>query len=173
MPSFRHHDDFHLLQSCNEFEHIAYSCSGSSISSSFCSRFRSGFRSRPLNSFSPPDVLGPFRALSSSVCSNTFNANILCLRDSAIGVIVARTARQPSSISFLSTKPFMDLSRVNVAAVNVFAPRSAQLSCDLTVLSVSVFALMTCCDRSDFQRFDFSDTLTSTDPTHCRTVHVK
>ena len=86
--------------------------------------------------------------MSSSACSNTFNAIIVCLPESAVGAIVARIARQPSSICFLSTNLFRDLSRVHVAAVDVFVPRSAQLSCDLTVLRVSVFDLMTCCNHN-------------------------
>ena len=86
--------------------------------------------------------------MSSSACSNTVNANIVCLPEYAVGAIVARTARQPSSICSLSTNLFRDLSRVNVVAVDVFVPRSAQLSCDLTVLRVSVFALMTCCNHN-------------------------
>ena len=53
------------------------------------------------------------------------------------------TPQETLSIEFLSTNPFKFLSRLNVPAVNVFVPRSAQLSCDFTVLSDLFFPFFT------------------------------
>ena len=123
---------------------IAYSCSGS----------------RPLIIFSPLDVTRLFLAISSSVRSNTANAAALSIRDSPGEIVIDCTPQETLSIVFLSTNPFKFLSRLNVPAVNVFVPRSAQLSCDFTVLSVSVFALryLLFPQRSYFQLFDFQPT---------------
>ena len=128
----RRHDDFHLSQPWSEFAHMAFSCSGS----------------RPLIIFSLLDVPRLFFAISSSVRSNTSNAVALSIRDSPGEVVTARTPQGTLSFAILSTNPFKFLSRLNVPAVNVFLPRSAQLSCDFTVLSVSVFALTTCCNHN-------------------------
>ena len=87
--------------------------------------------------------------MSSSVCSSTFRRQYrvsarICSRSHCSTHCTAN--RHPS----LLCPPicFGDLSIVNVVAVDVFVPRSAQLSCDLTVLRVSVFALMTCCNHN-------------------------
>ena len=138
---------------------MAYSCSGP----------------RPLNTFSPLDVIRLFLAISSSVRSNTINAVALSFRDSPAEIVTACTPQGTLSMAFLSANPFKFLSRLSVAAASVFVPKSTRLSCDFTVLSVSVFALTTCCNHNDRTSNDFklSDAFASADPTRCRAVHVK
>ena len=128
----RRHDDFHLPQPWGEFAHIACSCP--------CSR--------PLIIFSLRDVTRLFLAISSSVRSKTSNAVALSNRDSPGEIVIDCTPHEMLSIVFLSANPFKFLSRLNVPAVNVFVRRSAQLSCDFTVLNVSVFALTNCCNHN-------------------------
>ena len=69
------HDVFHLSQPLSEFAQIPCSCSGS----------------RPINTFSLPDMILSFLAISSSVRSNTFNAVALSFRDSPGEIVTART----------------------------------------------------------------------------------
>ena len=78
-------------------------------------------------------MIWSFRAISSSVRSNTLNAVALGLRDSPEEIVTDRTPQGTRSIAFLSTKPFEFLSKLSVPAASVFVPRSAQLSSDLTV----------------------------------------
>ena len=152
----RRHDDFHLLQPWSEFVQTAYSCSGS----------------RPLIIFSLPDVIRLFLALSSSVRSNTSNAVALSIRDSPGEIPIDCTPQETLSTVFLSTNPFKFLSRLNVPAVNVFVPRSAQVSCCLECECFRFDHLLQP-QRSYFQRFDLPDALASTDSARCRTFHVK
>ena len=116
-----------------------------------------------------------FLAISSSVRSNTSNAVALSIRDSPGEIVIDCTPQEMLSIAFLSTNPFKFLSGLNVPAVNVFVPRSAQLPCDFTVLSVSVFALTTCCNHNarTSNDFDFPDAFASADPARWSTVYVK